>query len=67
MNIINGGAHANNALDFQEIMIMPVGAETFSEALRWGSEIFQELKMKINIFYLLFFFVINNEKYKRKY
>ena len=44
MNIINGGAHANNALDFQEIMIMPVGAETFSEALRWGAEIFQELK-----------------------
>ena len=44
MNIINGGAHANNALDFQEIMIIPVGAETFSEALRWGSEIFQELK-----------------------
>ena len=44
MNIINGGAHANNALDFQEIMVMPVGAETFSEALRWGAEIFQELK-----------------------
>ena len=44
MNIINGGAHANNALDFQEIMIMPVGAETFSDALRWGSEIFQQLK-----------------------
>ena len=44
MNIINGGAHANNALDFQEIMIMPVGAETFSDGLRWGSEIFQQLK-----------------------
>ena len=44
MNIINGGAHANNALDFQEIMIMPVGAETFFDALRWGSEIFQQLK-----------------------
>ncbi len=38
------GAHANNSLDFQEIMIMPVGAETFSEALRWGAEIFHHLK-----------------------
>ena len=44
MNFINGGAHANNSLDFQEIMIMPVGAETFSEALRWGAEIFHHLK-----------------------
>ena len=44
MNVINGGAHANNALDFQEIMIMPVGANTFSEALRWGAEIFHHLK-----------------------
>jgi len=44
MNFINGGAHANNSLDFQEIMIMPVGAESFSEALRWGAEIFHHLK-----------------------
>jgi len=44
MNIINGGAHANNNLDFQEIMIMPVGACSFSEALRWGAEIFHHLK-----------------------
>lgn len=44
MNIINGGAHADNQLDFQEFMIRPVGAPTFSEAVRWGSEIFQTLK-----------------------
>ena len=44
MNIINGGAHANNNLDFQEIMIMPVGACSFSEALRWGAEVFHHLK-----------------------
>lgn len=44
MNIINGGAHADNALDFQEFMIRPVGAPTFKEALRWGAEIFQALK-----------------------
>ena len=44
MNFINGGAHANNSLDFQEIMIMPVGAKSFSEALRWGAEIFHHLK-----------------------
>ena len=48
MNIINGGAHANNALDFQEIMIMPVGANTFSEALRWGAEIFHHLKLVLS-------------------
>ena len=48
MNIINGGAHANNALDFQEIMIMPVGASTFSEALRWGAEIFHHLKLVLS-------------------
>ena len=48
MNIINGGAHANNALDFQEIMIMPVGAKTFSEALRWGAEIFHHLKLVLS-------------------
>lgn len=44
MNIINGGAHANFASDIQEFMIMPVGASTFSDAIRMGSEIFQNLK-----------------------
>jgi enolase len=44
MNIVNGGAHADNPIDFQEFMIMPVGAETFREALRMGSEIFHTLK-----------------------
>ncbi len=44
MNIINGGAHADNSLDFQEFMIRPVGAPNFSEALRWGVEIFHTLK-----------------------
>lgn len=44
MNIINGGAHADNKIDFQEFMVMPVGAATFSEGLRWGVEIFHSLK-----------------------
>ncbi len=44
MNIINGGAHADNPIDFQEFMIMPVGADSLSEAVRWGSEIFHTLK-----------------------
>ncbi len=44
MNILNGGAHADNNVDFQEFMVMPVGAETFSEALRWGVEVFHTLK-----------------------
>lgn len=44
MNILNGGAHADNLLDFQEFMIRPIGAPSFSEALRWGSEIFHTLK-----------------------
>ena len=44
MNIINGGEHADNPIDFQEFMIMPVGAETFSEALRMGAEVFHTLK-----------------------
>ena len=44
MNIINGGEHADNPIDFQEFMIMPVGAETIAEAVRWGSEIFHTLK-----------------------
>ena len=44
MNILNGGAHADNNVDFQEFMIMPVGAPSFSEALRWGVEVFHTLK-----------------------
>ena len=44
MNIINGGAHATNTVDFQEFMIVPVGAESFSEALRMGTEVFHSLK-----------------------
>ncbi|WP_257658980.1 phosphopyruvate hydratase [Parapedobacter lycopersici] len=44
MNILNGGAHADNKIDFQEFMVMPIGAETFSESLRWGVEIFHHLK-----------------------
>src|SRR5207253_1630413 len=44
MNIINGGAHADNNVDFQEFMIVPVGAPSFSEALRMGAEIFHNLK-----------------------
>jgi len=53
MNIINGGAHANNSIDIQEFMILPVGAPNFAEALRYGAEIFHSLKdvlrgMKLN-------------------
>ena len=44
MNILNGGSHADNKIDFQEFMIMPVGASSFSEGLRWGTEIFHTLK-----------------------
>ena len=44
MNILNGGAHADNKIDFQEFMVMPVGASSFSEGLRWGVEIFHALK-----------------------
>lgn len=44
MNILNGGAHADNSLDFQEFMIRPIGAPTFSEAIRWGTEVFHSLK-----------------------
>ena len=44
MNIINGGAHADNPVDFQEFMIMPLGAETLAEAVRYGAEVFQALK-----------------------
>jgi enolase len=48
MNVINGGAHANNNLDMQEFMIVPVGAKTFREALRCGSEVFGSLRQIIN-------------------
>jgi len=44
MNILNGGAHADNSIDFQEFMVMPVGAASFSEALRMGTEVFHHLK-----------------------
>ena len=44
MNILNGGAHADNNVDFQEFMAMPVGAESFADALRWGAEVFHTLK-----------------------
>ncbi len=43
MNVINGGEHADNSIDFQEFMIMPVGADSFKEALRWGAEVFASL------------------------
>ncbi len=48
MNIINGGVHANNSVDIQEFMILPVGAPTFKEALRYGAEIFHSLKSVLN-------------------
>src|SRR5476651_2261669 len=48
MNIINGGVHADNPIDFQEFMILPTGAATFAEALRMGSEIFHALKSKLH-------------------
>ena len=48
MNIINGGAHANNSLDIQEFMILPVGAPSFREALRYGAEVFHALKKLLN-------------------
>ena len=44
MNVLNGGAHADNNVDFQEFMVMPVGAASFSEALRWGTEVYHGLK-----------------------
>lgn len=44
MNILNGGSHADNSIDFQEFMIMPIGAPSFSEALRMGTEVFHHLK-----------------------
>src|SRR5215467_8490288 len=48
MNVINGGAHANNSIDMQEFMLVPVGAPTFREALRYGAEVFQALKKLID-------------------
>ncbi len=48
MNIINGGAHADNPIDFQEFMVMPVGAPTLAEAVRWGSEIFHTLRTELS-------------------
>ncbi|MBX6322666.1 MAG: phosphopyruvate hydratase, partial [Rhodospirillaceae bacterium] len=47
MNIVNGGAHADNAIDFQEFMIVPLGASGFAEALRWGAEIFHALRAQL--------------------
>jgi len=44
MNVVNGGVHASNSIDFQEFMVMPIGAASFSEALRWGVETYQALK-----------------------
>src|ERR1700761_7256282 len=48
MNIINGGAHADNPIDFQEFMILPTGAETFADAVRMGSEVFHVLKKELS-------------------
>ena len=48
MNIINGGVHADNPIDFQEFMVMPVGAENLSEAIRWGAEIFHSLRSRLS-------------------
>jgi len=48
MNVVNGGVHADNSVDFQEFMIVPVGAQTFSEAVRMGDEVFQHLKKTLH-------------------
>ena len=48
MNVLNGGAHADNSVDFQEYMIAPVGAASFGEAMRWGSEVYHSLKAVLN-------------------
>ena len=48
MNILNGGAHANNNVDIQEFMIMPIGADSFSECIRRCSEVYYELKRLLN-------------------
>ena len=49
MNILNGGAHANNGLDVQEFMIMPIGASCFSESLQMGVEVFHSLKSELTM------------------
>ncbi len=49
MNIINGGSHADNNVDFQEFMILPVGAASFKEAIRMGAEVFHNLKKSFNL------------------
>ena len=49
MNILNGGSHADNLIDIQEFMVMPFGASSFSEGLRWGTEIFHHLKIGVEI------------------
>jgi enolase len=48
MNIINGGEHADNPIDFQEFMVMPIGASTLADAVRWGSEVFHTLKKRLH-------------------
>ena len=48
LNVLNGGAHANNSIDFQEFMVMPVGAASFGEALRWGTETYHALRSILN-------------------
>ena len=48
LNVLNGGVHANNSIDFQEFMVMPVGAASFSEALRWGAETYHALRTILN-------------------
>ena len=47
MNILNGGSHADNSIDFQEFMVMPVGASSFSQALQMGTEVFHYLKEEL--------------------
>ena len=47
MNILNGGSHADNSIDFQEFMVMPVGATSFAEALQMGTEVFHHLKAEL--------------------
>ena len=49
MNILNGGSHADNKIDIQEFMVMPFGAETFSDALRMGTEVFHHLKNVVSL------------------
>src|SRR5256885_10762312 len=48
MDVLNGGAHADNSGDFQEFMVMPVGAPSFAEGLRWGTEVFHALKKTLH-------------------